>query len=207
MSTPTLPEDHVLHLATDEELIALLSEESQEALSLLYQRWSSILMGIGMRFVSDRSQVEDILHDVFLEIWKTCRDFDPQRGAARTWIVMKMRCRMLDHVRKSKRHHTLQPQVKEHMTPVHADPPPDTAYANTQLRQQISDLPERLRTVLLLTYFEHLPAHEVGERLDIPTGTVKSRLASARRALKEALEHIDPSLSPSPLPPHGEHTS
>lgn len=205
-----LPEDHVLHRASDEELIGLLAEESQEALSLLYQRWSSILMGIGMRFVSDRSQVEDILHDVFLEIWKTCRDFDPERGAARTWIVMKMRCRMLDHVRKAKRHHTLQPQVKEHMTPTVSEPRPDTAYANTQLRQRITALPERLRTVLILTYFEHLPAHEVGERLDIPTGTVKSRLASARRALKQELEQMDPTLhplSPPPQPTTGEHTS
>lgn len=177
---------------TDEQLIERLTREDEQALSLLYERWSSILMSIGLRFSSSKQEVEDVLHDVFLEIWKTCKDFDPDRGSARTWIVMKMRCRMLDLVRKKSRHAHLKPKVEEHMTPQQTAPSPDKSYANTQLRQVVQTLPERLRQVLILTYFEHLPAHEAAIKLDIPVGTVKSRLASAKLALKDALTHTPP---------------
>ncbi len=172
---------------SDEQLLARIAQEDQTAFSALYERWSSILLGIGSRFVPSRTEAEDVLHDVFLEIWKTAKDFDPKRGTARTWIVMKMRCRMLDHVRKKQRHRALAPQVKDTMTPTPNHASPDQSYAHGQLRDTIEELPERLKQVLVLTYFHHMPAHQIAVELDIPTGTVKSRLASARRELKTLL--------------------
>lgn len=198
MSDSTMTLDH----ESDEQLLARIVLEEQAAFSALYERWANILLGIGSRFVPSRTEAEDVLHDVFLEIWKTAKDFDPNRGTARTWIVMKMRCRMLDHVRKKQRHRALAPQVKETMTPTPNHAAPDQSYAHGELRDTITKLPERLQKVLVLTYFHHMPAHEIAAKLDIPTGTVKSRLASARRELKSLL-HQSTSSQGKPHPHTG----
>jgi len=172
----------------DNELIARISQGDQEALTQLYERWSGTLKGIGLRIIKSEAEVEDIMHDVFLEIWRTSSDFDPGRGLARTWIVMKMRCRMIDRLRKHQRRGALQPVVEQVMQPSKLSADPSKAYAHAQLRAALDELSEPLRQVLHLTYFEHLSSTEVARRLDMPIGTVKSRIAAARRALKANLE-------------------
>ena len=174
---------------SDEEILARIADGEQEALQELYQRWSSSLLGIALKFMRSRPEAEDITHDVLLEIWKTAASYDPDRGAARTWIVMKMRSRVIDRLRKGKRRATLLLESQDTLTPTHISEDPGLTLERRQLRETIKTLSEHQQEVIELTYFEHMTAVEVGEELGIPTGTVKSRLAAARRALKELLTH------------------
>src|SRR5215212_10991399 len=66
------------------------------ALASLYERHAGILLGLAMRIVRDRREAEDLLHDVFLEAWRSAKDFDPKRGRVRTWLAIRMRSRALD---------------------------------------------------------------------------------------------------------------
>lgn len=172
---------------SDEELLAQIACGERAALELLYERWSGALLGIALKFMKSRPEAEDIAHDVLLEIWKTARTYDPARGAARTWIVMKMRSRVIDRLRKRKRRATLLLDAKEVVAPQHREVSPVNSLAWSQLREAILTLSEHQRQVIELTYFEHMTALEISAHLDIPTGTVKSRLAAAKRALKDAL--------------------
>src|SRR5258707_6137449 len=66
------------------------------ALASLYDRHSGVLLGLALRIVRERREAEDLLHDVFLEAWRTAKDFDPKRGRVRTWLAIRMRSRALD---------------------------------------------------------------------------------------------------------------
>jgi len=66
------------------------------ALAALYERHASLLLGLALKIVRERREAEDLLHDVFLEAWRSAKDFDPKRGRVRTWLAIRMRSRALD---------------------------------------------------------------------------------------------------------------
>src|SRR5262249_59888365 len=68
----------------------------RRALATLYERHASLLLGLALRIVREKREAEDLLHDVFLEAWRSAKDFDPKRGRVRTWLAIRMRSRALD---------------------------------------------------------------------------------------------------------------
>src|SRR5262252_9903085 len=82
--------------ADDVRLVAAMVAGDAEALARLYERHAPLLLGLAMRIVRDRREAEDLLHDVFLEAWRSAKDFDPKRGRVRTWLAIRMRSRALD---------------------------------------------------------------------------------------------------------------
>src|SRR5882762_4110683 len=82
--------------ADDEVLVAAMAAGDRGALATLYERHASILLGLAIRIVRERREAEDLLHDVFLEAWRSAKDFDPKRGRVRTWLAIRMRSRALD---------------------------------------------------------------------------------------------------------------
>src|SRR5215475_8033782 len=82
--------------ADDVELVAAMAAGDRRALATLYERHCALLLGLAMRIVREKREAEDLLHDVFLEAWRTASDFDPKRGRVRTWLAIRMRSRALD---------------------------------------------------------------------------------------------------------------
>src|ERR1041384_4542034 len=89
---PTPPSDD----ADDEGLVAAIAGGDRAALATLYERHASLLLGLALRIVREKREAEDLLHDVFLEAWRSAGDFDPKRGRVRTWLAIRMRSRALD---------------------------------------------------------------------------------------------------------------
>src|SRR5215470_9339159 len=97
MAAASPPDD-----AEDEVLVAAMVAGDRAALATLYERHAPALLGLALRIVHERREAEDLLHDVFLEAWRTARDFDPKRGRARTWLAIRMRSRCLDHQKSAR---------------------------------------------------------------------------------------------------------
>jgi RNA polymerase sigma-70 factor (ECF subfamily) len=167
--------------ADDVALVAAMVAGDTNALSRLYERHAPLLLGLALRIVRDRREAEDLLHDVFLEAWRSARDFDPKRGRVRTWLAIRMRSRALD-LQKSARVARnagdvgleIVPDVAERSTPDHA-----------RVRSALGELGADQRRVLELAYFEGLTCTEIAVKIAIPVGTVKSRLAAALARLRE----------------------
>lgn len=166
----------------DGELLRLLARGERSALGRLYDRHSPRLMAVALRLLHNRNEAEDVLHDVFIEAWQRAGDYDPARGTVRTWLSMRLRSRCLDRLRSpARRGRELQP---EHLGETSVDElGADAHHLETALR----DLPEAQRSVVHLAYFEGLSGREIGEQLDVPLGTVKSRMAAALTKLREQL--------------------
>ena len=91
--------------ATDEDDVALvraMAGGDRRALAALYDRHASYLLALGLRILKNRGEAEDLLHDVFLEVWRSAGDYDLNRGRVRTWLVIRMRSRALDVVKSAR---------------------------------------------------------------------------------------------------------
>lgn len=169
----------------DVELVRAIAAGDRNGLAALYDRYAPILLGLAMRIIRDRREAEDLLHDVFLEVWRSARDYDLGRGRVRTWLVVRMRSRALD-VLKSARvsRRSGDGEVLERMV---ATADPDASPDRQRVRAALAELTAEQRAVLELAYFDGQSCSEIATQLAIPIGTVKSRLAAGLGRLRQLL--------------------
>jgi RNA polymerase sigma-70 factor (ECF subfamily) len=169
----------------DVEVVKAVARGDRAALAVLYDRYSPIMFALALRIVRERREAEDLLHDVFLEVWRTAKDYDPDRGRVRTWLTIRMRSRALD-LQKSARvsRNVGDDSVLDRVaSDTNIADSPDRA----RVRKALGDLPAEQRQVLELGYFEGLSCSEIAEKLGTPIGTVKSRVAAALGKLRQHL--------------------
>jgi RNA polymerase sigma-70 factor (ECF subfamily) len=172
----------------DAQLMQALVHGDRQALGVLYDRHAAVLLALARRILQDAGQAEELLHDILLEAWHHARDYDPARGTVRAWLVTRTRSRALDRRATRARHATLAAQAERERERAAAAAAEAGAGTDAErLRQQVSRLPVELLTVLELAYFEGLSSAVISERVGIPIGTVKSRLARAVAALRDQL--------------------
>lgn len=169
----------------DVRLVRAIAAGDRAGLAALYDRYAPILLGLAMRIIRDRREAEDLLHDVFLEVWRSARDYDLTRGRVRTWLVVRMRSRALD-VLKSARVSRRSGDA-EALDRMVAEPEPGEAPDRRRVRAVLAELTAEQRRVLELAYFDGLSCSEIATQLAIPIGTVKSRLAAGLGRLRQLL--------------------
>ncbi len=168
--------------AQDVALVAQMAAGDAEALSRLYERHSALLLGLAIRIVRDRTEAEDLLHDVFLEAWRAAKDFDPARGRVRTWLAIRMRSRALDLLKSSRVSRNAGDAGLDRLVDDGEGRAASSDHA--RVRAALGELGPEQRTVLELAYFEGLSCSEIAERAAIPVGTVKSRMAAGLERLR-----------------------
>jgi RNA polymerase sigma-70 factor (ECF subfamily) len=173
----------------DAELVAAIARGDRGALASLYDRHSAVLLGLAMRIVRDRREAEDLLHDVFLEAWRSAKNFDPNRGRVRTWLAIRMRSRALDLQKSARVSRNAGDAGLDLLVDDNQNASPDHA----RVRAALADLGADQRRVLELAYFEGLSCTEIAERISIPVGTVKSRIAAGLDRLRNGLSRRSPS--------------
>src|SRR4051812_3448018 len=169
--------------AEDEVLVVAMAAGDRAALATLYERHGSLLLGLALRIVRERREAEDLLHDVFLEAWRTAKDFDPKRGRVRTWLAIRMRSRALD-LQKSAR---VSRNTGDTGLELLVDEADTASPDHGRVRRALAELAADQRRVLELAYFEGLSCTEIAERVAIPVGTVKSRIAAGLDRLRSGL--------------------
>lgn len=158
------------------------------ALAELYDRYAGTMLALAQRVVGRGAEAEDIIHDVFLETWRHAADYDVARGTVKAWLLLRTRSRSLD-VQKSARVSKQASGLDDAWLSRLGDPNRDTTAGVDQarVRRVLAQLSPEQREVLLLGYFEGLSSSEIAERVGVPIGTVKSRVAAALAALRSAL--------------------
>lgn len=166
----------------DARLMSLVVRGDRDALAALYDRHAPVMLALGTRILVDRNLAEDVVHDVFLEAWHHAREFDAGRGTVRAWLVTRMRSRSLDRRGKVQRTARVAESAARESPPAASE---GIAGADRdRVRQGVAGLPEELSTIVDFAYFEGLSASEIADRLGLPIGTVKSRLARAIATLR-----------------------
>jgi len=167
-------------------LVAAVAAGDREALGALYDLHAPVLMGLARRMLGTSAAAEDLLHDVFLEVWQHAAEYSPARGSVRAWLIVRTRSRALDRLGRQGRESRAVERISSESDAAVA-PGVATAIDGARVRRILTALDGELRAVLELAYFEGLSSTEMAERLGIPVGTVKSRMARALGTLREAL--------------------
>lgn len=162
-----------------------------KALAALYDRYAGLLLAMAHRMLGDETVAEDLVQDVFMEVWRRAHAFDPSRGTVRTWLLVRLRSRALDRLRSAQHRREVMVEEPREVAPVGLEDPelsPDRAL----VRQAMLQLPEDQRVVIELSYFHGMSSSEIAELMGSPIGTVKSRTAAALGKLRAAMSAAQP---------------
>ena len=177
---------------TDEQLLADYRNGNKKAFQLLVERYQRELFHFLVRFLGDRAAAEDVFQETFLQVHQSADQFDPARRF-RPWLFTIAANKARDLIRSQARRPTnpLQASISpgddesgEFIDLMQAaEQMPGEPLEREELQQQVQKtvmaMPEHLREILLLSYFHQFPYKQIGDILDIPLGTVKSRLHAA----------------------------
>jgi RNA polymerase sigma-70 factor (ECF subfamily) len=178
--------------AEEAELLRALARGDESAFARIYDRYSPILLGLLLRILRSRAEAEDVLQEVFLQVWQRAHSFDAERGRAFTWLVTLARSRAIDRLRSvGSRERAARASAEE--APPESEPVEwaDNAAIRSEraeaVREALAELPEEQRQVLMLAYIEGMSQSEIAAAKNQPLGTVKTRTRSALRKLSDSL--------------------
>lgn len=179
---------------TDAETMDAIAAGDSSALEHLYSSYVRILMGVACRILGNQADAEDLIHDVFVEVWNRAGNYSESRGSVKSWLVLITRSRAIDRIRQLNlaRDRGMQAARQDEESPRHIVDP-DAELEQSLVRDSVIALQEPVREVLYLNYFEGLSCQEVSDRLSIPVGTVKSRLRAALRDLRKSVVAVEES--------------
>lgn len=180
--------------ATDGESLDLVlqrvSRGDSEAFEELFRRVSGQVLGVARRVLRDPAQSEEVAQEVLVEVWRTASRFEPARGSAATWIMTVAHRRAIDRVRSA------QASTDRDIRVAHRDHVPDhdsvaeqveTRLEQEQVRRCLGSLTDLQRESLTLAYYGGNTYREVAGLLDVPLGTVKTRLRDGLIRLRDCL--------------------
>lgn len=183
MSSPALP----LREMDDADVIREAARGEIQALATLYDRHAGLLLAMANRILGDKALAEDLVQDVFMEVWRRAHAFDPSRGSVRTWLLVRLRSRAVDRLRSAQHRREVAVDDVAPREPSPTAEDPELAPDRALVRKAIAELPEDQRLVIELSYFHGLSSSEIAERMGSPLGTVKSRTAAALTKLRAAM--------------------
>ena len=171
---------------TEEELVTALKSGKQSAIGILYDNYSAALFGVIVRIVESQENAEDILQEVFVKIWRNISSYDRSKGKLYTWLINIARNAAIDSLRV--KDHKLKSQIrsidnsvssinKQYNVSIHPD--------HIGLKTLVDKMRPEYKQLIDKLYFEGYTQEEVSKELEIPLGTVKTRIRAAIGQLRE----------------------
>jgi RNA polymerase sigma-70 factor (ECF subfamily) len=180
---------------SDGDLWVRLKERDMASLEALYDRYGRYVYALAVRMLGRTEEAEEVVQDVFWQIWKSETQYDPARAAFRTWLFAITRSRCLDRLRSQRSRPVSELPRESDLPPAPSDPEEEAMLAERQKRvvAAFQALPEPQRRVLELGFFSGLTHREIAARLGEPLGTVKSRIKMGMDRLKDSLRGFEES--------------
>ena len=172
-------------------LMGRVAEGDHDAFAIFYDATSRTVFGIILRVLRDRAQAEEVTQEVYLEAWRMAARYDEKQGKASAWVNTIAHRRAVDRVRSVERSVARDQRHAEGELGISTPDVSDVVIARDQgerVRRALAELPEKQRTALSLAYFDGCTQREVAEIMNIPLGTVKTRMRDAMRKLRNHLE-------------------
>ncbi|MBI3414079.1 MAG: sigma-70 family RNA polymerase sigma factor [Verrucomicrobia bacterium] len=179
----------------DAELLGRVAARDPEALSELYDRFSGILFSIAGNILRDTSQAEDVLQEVFVQIWERASVYDAALGKPLSWAVTLTRNKAIDRLRATQRRNRLLDEAtaewETDAPDLHSHQPAVMTNETARfIRAALQELPAEQRQAIELAFFSGLTQSEIASELRQPLGTVKARIRRGMLQLRERLEGI-----------------
>jgi len=173
------------------ELLRRIATQDREALAKFYDETSGVLFSTAVRILGDAPEAEEVIQDVFLQIWNKAATFDGTLGVPFQWALGITRNRCIDRLRIRKRKSLLMGELTEAATVEAAAPTAGQERLSgdevTAVRSAVKNLPPEQRQAIEMAFFGGLTHHEIAEMLKQPLGTIKARIRRGMLKLRENL--------------------
>lgn len=176
---------YINHLAsyskyTEQELVTLLLQKNDQAFNYLYDNYSPALFGIINQIIPDKELSADVLQNVFVNIWKKIDSYDETKGRLFTWMLNIARNAAIDKIRSKSYQDNLKNQpLEENVNTVTVTSVVNPRINDTGLKKLVNNLKQEYRELIELFYFQGFTHEEISKLLNLPLGTVKTRIRSA----------------------------
>jgi len=182
----------------DAALIAQIAQQDHTALSKLYDRYARLVYAVALKSLGGVEEAEEVVLDVFSQVWTIAVRYDPAKGRGDAWILMLARSRVLDRLRKLQRAQRLPTSPIEKMLDssipiqslaVSVDPLEDAIFSERRgyVLEVLKNLPDEQRLVIELAYYQGLSQSEIATTTGMPLGTVKTRIRLGLNKLRSVL--------------------
>jgi RNA polymerase sigma-70 factor (ECF subfamily) len=161
-----------------------------EALTRLYRDTSPMLYGVALRMLGNPADAEEVVLDVYQQVWRSAANYDSSRSRVLWWLSMVTRSRAMDRLRMNRRRLQMETPVEELPEFPTGDQSPEAQVMDDdrkRIQMALAALPAEQRKPLELAYFSDLTHVEIAAKLGTPLGTIKTRIRTAMRTLKETL--------------------
>ena len=181
-------------LASEIELLKRVGQGDRESFEQFYARFAGVLFSVACRILNNQEAAEDVLQDVFIQIWEKASLYDPLRGKPLTWAVTLTRNKSIDRLRSIQRRVRLHDDVEKQFLTFERFDGKSSADAvesvekGTMVQEAIKKLSSDQRQAIELAFFSGLSQAEIAEFLDQPLGTVKARIRRGMMKLHEVLK-------------------
>jgi RNA polymerase sigma-70 factor, ECF subfamily len=176
----------------DSAMVERMMAGDESALSALYDRYSGMLFAMLVRILRDPQAAEEILQDLFLQLWRGAARFDATRGSLPAWLMVIGRNRALSRLR-TREHREIPEDIEAFPanavpSSVNLEDDAERSLLMEKLRTAMATLPAEQREAVELAYFEGMTQTEIAARTGSPLGTVKSRVRTAMQSLKQVFD-------------------
>jgi RNA polymerase sigma-70 factor (ECF subfamily) len=167
-------------------MVTALKAGDQSAVAQLYDRYSAVVYAVALRVLGDTGAAEDVLQEVFLQLWRNPGAFDAARGSLAPWLAVIARNRAIDFLRKRKPETNLEDVIISVAPDLARDA--DRARAAEKVRGVIGTMPPPQRSALEMAYFEGMSHSEIASKTGEPLGTIKTRIRAGLITLRKAFQ-------------------
>lgn len=170
-----------------DELIVLIKERNQKAFAYLYDNYSKALFGVINNIVHDQEESEDILQNTFVKIWNNFDSYDAAKGRLYTWMLNISRNMAIDFTRSKQE--KIKSKIQEPTESVYYKNRlyvEDNAHEAIGLRTIVENLKEDQREIIDLAYYQGYTQDEISKKMNLPLGTVKTKVRQALIVLRQA---------------------
>jgi RNA polymerase sigma-70 factor (ECF subfamily) len=175
----------------DRAAVQRMARGDHDALADLYDRHARLLYSLALRIVRLQADAEDVLQEVFAQVWRQASRYDTSRGAVVGWLVTLTRSRALDKLRRGRARPEATDGEQRAQEVPDTSPGIDLTLVSKEqasaVRAALDALPDNQRVPLELAYYEGLSQSEIAAKLDVPLGTIKTRMRQALLRLREAV--------------------
>ncbi len=170
--------------ANDIDLIRRIKRREQAALTALYARYGGPVYSFALRVLQNAAQAEEVTQDIFLRVWERADQWDPAKGKLSSWLLTMTRYAAIDRIRRENRRPPLAEPELDDLPQLVANPDRN-ADDGRILRNLLQQLPPEQSQLIQLAFFGGMSHSELAESLQIPLGTVKTRIRLGLQKLRE----------------------
>lgn len=179
-ATPTIP----AKTAIESRIVVLLSQQDKQAIRLIFKYYSAALLNIIIKIVGDKPMSEEVLQQVLMKVWQNSKEYDSSKAGLYSWLVAISRNAALDKRKTRDFKDSQTSKMAAEVVTLENKAGQDNNLEKLMAQQLLEQLPEKYRVLIDMSFFEGYSHQEIADKLEVPIGTVKTRIRAALKHLR-----------------------